>query len=888
MLGQEEKDRHAGAAATARKPYLRSVSWTDRSPTKPNPKPPQNTKGRSCLPPLSITRRPVEEWPKAGSDDLGVWPNPQTPRGSVKPPESPGSNMEFQLRRDKLAFYDKECSRIADHIFLGSDAVAKNREILRKNGITHVLNCVGFVSPEYFKNDLVYKTLWLQDSPSEDITSILYDVFDYFEDVREQGGRVLVHCCQGVSRSTSLVIAYLMWREGQSFEDAFQYVKAARGVTNPNTGFAFQLLQCQKRVHAVPASPNSVLRVYRMAPHSSYDPLHLVPKMLNHPGKQGLDSRGAFIVHVPSAIYIWIGKKCNQVMSSCAGLAANQVVRYERAQGPIVSIREGEEPLEFWDALATGQLSADGCDRAEVRNVDNLTSNNDKMASSNKIWVGERKVDDYDLDFELFHKALAGGVVPPFSVSTAESETCLPSRENGWGRLRQKFANGVMKEFVNSSKLGCKLTPVSDRSDMVIDIHRDSEDNVSLSSPSSPSIFPCGSPDSFDCFPDSSPIRSPGPCEEVEPSVTLFDSPLPPRSHCSSPNSFSSFVASSPKFSSKSPTLSPSTSDYASSFTFSPSSSNWSDLSYLSSRQPSPSGLEATDLFSVKNVSSPDNSCLPCKETFPSPTQTFSSDLTSRAANTCLPCKGTSPSIAERRGSHPPPRMLLPSVDEAGPRNLVRSWSFSLPDLDDDVMNQLDCNQYEPEDNREELMLDSEAVAASLESHSGTEDKREYGECHPQFGGIFEKGSGVTTSALYHWPTLNKVEMNGSHILESGATYMLLAPDASLGTSDSGVLYVWLGREVVCEKGQSQFVGCEETYKDSHPHWESVGRDFLNKMDLPLNASIQLGRRENSRGRIATHSYKSSGGLKRNQIVTEGKEPEQFLNLFNCFIVPEG
>lgn len=107
--------------------------------------------------------------------------------------------------------------------------MAKNRQVLRQNGITHVLNCVGFVCPEYFKGEFVYKTLWLQDSPSEDITSILYNVFDYFEDVHEQGGRVFVHCCQGVSRSTSLVIAYLMWKEGRSFHDAFQYVKAARG-----------------------------------------------------------------------------------------------------------------------------------------------------------------------------------------------------------------------------------------------------------------------------------------------------------------------------------------------------------------------------------------------------------------------------------------------------------------------------------------------------------------------------------------------------------------------------------------------------------------------------------------------------------------------------------
>ncbi|KAK9903899.1 hypothetical protein M0R45_000870 [Rubus argutus] len=179
MLGEEEKSRLAGNN-TRKTTYMRSMSWSDRSPSKPNPypKPQLNSKARSCLPPLqplSIAKSNVKEWPKAGSDDLGVWPQPQTPRGSVKPfpnsnsnPEQPG--REFEFKKDKLAFFDKECSRIADHIYLGSDAVAKNREVLRHNGITHVLNCVGFVSPEYFKNDLVYKTLWLKDSPSEDIT----------------------------------------------------------------------------------------------------------------------------------------------------------------------------------------------------------------------------------------------------------------------------------------------------------------------------------------------------------------------------------------------------------------------------------------------------------------------------------------------------------------------------------------------------------------------------------------------------------------------------------------------------------------------------------------------------------------------------------------------
>lgn len=831
MLGEEEKSRHAGNN-TRKTTYMRSMSWSDRSPSKPNPypKPQLNSKARSCLPPLqplSIAKSNVKEWPKAGSDDLGVWPQPQTPRGSVKPfpnsnsnPEQPG--REFEFKKDKLAFFDKECSRIADHIYLGSDAVAKNREVLRHNGITHVLNCVGFVSPEYFKNDLVYKTLWLKDSPSEDITSILYDVFDYFEDVRKQNGRVFVHCCQGVSRSTSLVIAYLMWREGQSFEDAFQYVKAARGVTNPNMGFACQLLQCQKRVHAVPASPSSVLRMYRMAPHSSYDPLHLVPKMLSHPGAEGLDSRGAFVVHVPSAIYVWIGKDCNTIMSDNARAAALQVIQYERAKGPIVEINEGEEPLEFWDALSSG-LSAEDCSKGEVKKEAIFSSGGDKVTAVTCIRVGERKVVEYDLDFEMFHKALAGGVVPPFSVSNTESETCLPARENGWGRLRQKFASGNMKDLVTSSELNCDTTPSSDRSDMVVEVNKEAEDPVSLVEPLSPlsaSSHFCGSPDSFECYPISSPSRIKDTFREVGHSVALTNPLSFPKTPCDSPDSCSWFPDNNLKFSSKSPTLSPSTSDYSSSsFIFSPSSSNWSDLSYLSSQQPSPSGLDSTDPFCNRHSSLADNSRLLFKDSPSSPREAFSANRTLEVTNTCLTCKGISPSIAERRGSKPPLLMLLPSVDESPkvPRNLVRSWSFSLPDLDDDLMD-ADCNEAENVSNREELMLDVDIINPGNELQHQT----------------IRQAAVVTNPVLYQWPSLNQVVMHQSGKLHSRSAYLLLAPDATVGTNNPGVLFVWLGRDILHEKGQS--TACE----DSHLHWETIGHCFLEHMGLPMNSPVQV------------------------------------------------
>ncbi|XP_061374389.1 protein-tyrosine-phosphatase MKP1 isoform X2 [Gastrolobium bilobum] len=434
-----------------------------RFPPPPlTPRSQQNCKARSCLPPLqplSIARRSLDEWPKASSDDIGEWPQPPTTPGGGGRGNNNGERLKLDLssiqqnhdnknnngglvKRDKIAFFDKECSKVADHVYLGGDAVARDKDILKQNGITHVLNCVGFVCPEYFKNDFVYRTLWLQDSPSEDITSILYDVFDYFEDVREQSGRVFVHCCQGVSRSTSLVIAYLMWREGQSFDDAFQFVKAARGIADPNMGFACQLLQCQKRVHAFPLSPSSLLRMYRIAPHSPYDPLHLVPKMLTDPSPSAMDSRGAFIVHIPSAIYVWIGKNCEAIMERDARGAVGQIVRYERVQGHVIMIKEGEEPAYFWDAFSKFlPLMDKSGDKVE------------NSKSSVKIWPGERKVDSYDVDFEVFKKAITGGFVPPFASSEDEHEIHLPAREGSWSFLRRKVSSATLKEFVSAPKL---------------------------------------------------------------------------------------------------------------------------------------------------------------------------------------------------------------------------------------------------------------------------------------------------------------------------------------------------------------------------------------------------------------------------------------------------
>ena len=57
---------------------------------------------------------------------------------------------------------------------------------------------------------------------------MLYSCVEFVNEAIESGGTVFVHCHQGVSRSTTMVIAYLMWKERLTFNEAFAKVGGLR------------------------------------------------------------------------------------------------------------------------------------------------------------------------------------------------------------------------------------------------------------------------------------------------------------------------------------------------------------------------------------------------------------------------------------------------------------------------------------------------------------------------------------------------------------------------------------------------------------------------------------------------------------------------------------
>ncbi|AWP14577.1 putative dual specificity protein phosphatase 19-like [Scophthalmus maximus] len=122
----------------------------------------------------------------------------------------------------------------------GSQDAAHDADTLQTHKVSHVLNVAYGVS-NLFPGQLVYKTLQILDVPDTDITSYFGECGAFIDQAREEGGVVLVHCNAGVSRSSSVVIGYLMWREGLPFGDAYSQVKQARPSTRPNPGFYRQL-----------------------------------------------------------------------------------------------------------------------------------------------------------------------------------------------------------------------------------------------------------------------------------------------------------------------------------------------------------------------------------------------------------------------------------------------------------------------------------------------------------------------------------------------------------------------------------------------------------------------------------------------------------------------
>lgn len=136
---------------------------------------------------------------------------------------------------------------LKNRVFLGNEDNARDIEMLQSYAITHVISLTQSV---YHPDKLSYYPINIDDSP-------VANIYQYFEPCVEfinsaldalatpEGMNVLVHCAAGVSRSASIVIAYIMSAQRVDYETALGMVRADRHYVCPNEGFVLQLRQWQ-------------------------------------------------------------------------------------------------------------------------------------------------------------------------------------------------------------------------------------------------------------------------------------------------------------------------------------------------------------------------------------------------------------------------------------------------------------------------------------------------------------------------------------------------------------------------------------------------------------------------------------------------------------------
>lgn len=190
----------------------------------------------------------------------------------------------------KCASECEPLSLVCGHIYIGTYKDQAEKCVAQHN-ITHVLNVAkecgrsdeaAGCCPATFSETAgigqytlscgrVVNTLKIPmaDDQEEKIEKRLEEAHHFMEDARSSGGKVLVHCRRGKSRSPAIVIAYIM-RSGVPFDAAMSYVCERRDISL-NIGFHDFLLHWNPSRKLPPIACSVIPTAARKQNRSSFD-----------------------------------------------------------------------------------------------------------------------------------------------------------------------------------------------------------------------------------------------------------------------------------------------------------------------------------------------------------------------------------------------------------------------------------------------------------------------------------------------------------------------------------------------------------------------------------------------------------------------------------------
>merc|ERR1712215_98391 len=150
---------------------------------------------------------------------------------------------------------EPDADEVYPHLYVGNGKSVKTMSYLKDLGITHVLNAaegdwvasVSIDQEEYKEHGVEYWGMKCNDLETVDISVYFQDTANFIDLALSGGGKVLVNCFAGVSRSATIAVSYLIQKKGMTVEEALVTVKTNRDV-HPNKGFLSKLIQLEEQL----------------------------------------------------------------------------------------------------------------------------------------------------------------------------------------------------------------------------------------------------------------------------------------------------------------------------------------------------------------------------------------------------------------------------------------------------------------------------------------------------------------------------------------------------------------------------------------------------------------------------------------------------------------
>lgn len=132
---------------------------------------------------------------------------------------------------------------VFDNLYVGSLETIKNQDAVQEEGITAVVRLDNLSSKQFKwgKNFNVLHRPFIDGEPIPD--GVIDDVTQFIHEQLEAGETVLVHCAAGISRSSTLAIAYLIEYEGMTLAEAFGTIREERIGAYPHEKLLVSLIK---------------------------------------------------------------------------------------------------------------------------------------------------------------------------------------------------------------------------------------------------------------------------------------------------------------------------------------------------------------------------------------------------------------------------------------------------------------------------------------------------------------------------------------------------------------------------------------------------------------------------------------------------------------------